>query len=257
MPKWITLLFFSYSVVLHAEHISLNQHEEGWYWHNERIEKENKKPEPTSQEPVHAVDPDKTWKFIGKMVEQSRAKAILNPSMNNITEARRMQRLVMTQANLFSERWMFNLLLHPELDENLINPNNNAGRTLYNDHNNLLKEQLIAQISQASGLFYFYEGGEPFSERMAEVIREFAEHYQMRLIPIAMTNKFSPVFPDSQVDSGLAQQMEVKHIPAVFAMNPYSKQMMPVAYGLISQSELKENLFMATQAFKSGGYDEH
>ena len=50
--------------------------------------------------------------------------------------------------------------------------------------------------------------------------------------------------------------MNVKHIPAVFAMNPYTQAMMPVAYGLVSQSELKENLFLATLGFKSGAIHE-
>ncbi len=164
MVKWLLVFLCSMSTVLHASRF-LNHHEEGWYWHNERVEVDKKEQEPPSPSPQ--PNPDKTWKLIGQMVEQSRARAILNPTMHNITEARRMQRVVVTQANLFSERWMLDLLLHPELDENLVNPNNSTGRTLYHEQNSMLKEQVMAQISQKSGLFYFYKGGEPYSERMA------------------------------------------------------------------------------------------
>lgn len=232
----------------------LNQHEYGWYWHNEPIVTDKK--EVKQKAALTPPNPEKTWKMIGQMVEQSRARAILNPTFKNITEARRMQRAVVGQANLFSERWMLDLLLHPELDENIVNPNTSAGRTLYHEQNSMLKEKLIAKVSQASGLFYFYQGGESYSERMAEVVRDFAQSYHMRLIPVAMNAQFSPLFPKSQVDSGLANQMKVKHIPAVFAMNPYSKTMMPIAYGLVSQSELKENLFLATLGLQTGGTHE-
>lgn len=252
MAKWFVILCLSVNSQVFANHF-LNQHEEGWYWHNETVVIPKKESKPTIKE----ANPDKTWKRIGNMVEQSRAQAILNPTIKNITEARRMQRLLVAQANLFSKRWMLDLLLHPEFDENLLNPNNNAGRGVYNEQQSALKEQVIAKISETSGLLYFYQGGEPFSERMAEVINDFANRYRIPLVPIAMSPQFSPVFPNSQVDSGQASQLNVKHIPAVFAMNPYSKQMMPVAFGLISQSELKDNLFMATQAFQAGGYDEH
>lgn len=248
MAKWFLSFLLGINTV-HASHF-LNHHEEGWYWHNERVKRDKQEPK-TTLEPSQS-NPEKTWKLIGQMVEQSRARAILNPSVHNITQARRMQRLMVAQANLFSERWMLDLLLHPELDENLTNPNNSAGRTLYHEQNSLLKEKVIAQISQKSGLFYFYKGGEPYSERMAEVVRDFAKQHHMRLIPVAMGAQFSPLFPESQTDSGLARQMKVKHVPAVFAMNPYTQTMMPIAYGLVSQSELKENLFLATLSFQSG-----
>ncbi len=90
---------------------------------------------------------------------------------------------------------------------------------------------------------------------MAEVVSDFANSYHMTVIPIAMTDRFSPLLPNSRVDSGEANQMGVKHIPAVFALNPISKKAMPVAYGLLSQSELKENILMATKAFQSGEYN--
>jgi conjugal transfer pilus assembly protein TraF len=135
-----------------------------------------------------------------------------------------------------------------------VNPSTSAARDIYNQQNSLLKERAIAAISQTSGLVYFYKAGEPFSERMAEVVSDFANGYQMTVIPIAMTDRFSPLFPNSRVDSGQANQMGVKHIPAVFALNPISKTTMPIAYGLISQSELKEHILMATKAFQSGGY---
>lgn len=252
----LSVLLIGFSSLLQAAHPYINHHEEGWYWHNEPEEtKAVKKAKPipsnvTTRKPV--ADPDKTWKLIGKVAARARAKAILNPTPTNIANARRLQRLIVAQANVFSERWMLDLLLHPEQDESLVNPSNNSARDIYNQQNGLIKEKTIEQLSQTAGLVYFYEGGEPFSERMAEVVSEFAARYQMPLIPIAMGKRISPIFPQSRLDSGDAEQLGVKHIPALFALNSRSKKSMPLAYGLVSQSELKENILMASRFFQSG-----
>lgn len=259
MGNWVSLILLMICSSVYAEPF-LKTHEEGWYWHNEPIEIKKEKTQQESevqQPPRQPADPDKTWKLVGKMVQQARAKAILNPTPANIAQARHLQRLLVAQSNLFSERWLIDLLLHPEEDESLINPSNSAARDIYNDEKSLLKERLIKQIGQTAGFFYFYDGGEPYSEKMAAVISDFASRYQLTVIPVAMNNKQSPYFPHSQMDSGQAIQMGVKHIPAVFAVNPVTKKTMPVAYGLISQSELKENILMATNAFQSREYDEN
>ena len=248
---WLLICVSPYGL---AAHPYLNQHEEGWYWHNDPLEEVSSKPRPAPVEmpaPNKPADPDKTWKLIGQLVQRARAKAILNPTPQNIATARRLQRIMVAQASLFSEKWMLDLLLNPQEDESLVNPSNGAARDIYNQQNSIEKEQAIAKLRQTSGLLYFYQGGEPFSERMAEVVSEFSRIYGITVIPIAMSNQFSPFFPASRVDSGQANEVGVKHIPAVFAFNPISKQTMPVAYGLVSQSELKDNILMVTNAFQS------
>lgn len=253
MAKWLAYCLLSISTTVFADHLFLDQHEEGWFWHNEIVEMDKKPgPKPTAK-PNHSspADPDKVWKQIGKAVERARAKAILNPTTANIAEARRLQRLVVAQSNLFSEKWMLDLLIHPEHDESLVNPSNSAARDLYNQNVNGLKEKAIAQIRATSGLVYFYEAGEPFSERMAEVVRDFADQHQITVIPIAMTARVSASFPDSRIDSGQALQMGVKHIPAVFTIHPVSKQNIPVAYGLVSQTELQDNILLVSRSFQT------
>lgn len=252
MAKWLALCLLAFTSTTFAEEPFLHAHEEGWFWHNERIETE-KKPEPeVTGEPTISkpADPDKVWKQIGKAVERARAKAILNPTTDNIAEARRLQRLVVAQANVFSEKWMLDLLIHPEHDESLVNPSNSAARDIYNQNVNGLKERAIAAIRATSGLVYFYEAGEPYSERMAEVVRDFAGLHQITVIPIAMTARVSSHFPDSRIDSGQAIQMGVKHIPAVFTIHPVSKQSIPVAYGLVSQTELLDNILLVSRSFQ-------
>jgi conjugal transfer pilus assembly protein TraF len=250
MNKWVFLMIIC--TTIHANNPVLSQHEKGWYWHDD-VKKVEETVLAKKAEPTVITNPDKTWKLVGKMVERARAKAILNPTPENIANARRTQRLVVAQANLFSQRWMLDLLLHPENDESLTNPNNSSARDLYNQQNNLLKEKAI---SQSTGLYYFYDGGEPFSEAMAEVVRDFAQRYLVPVIPVSMNTRYTSLFPESRSDNGQAKNMGVKHIPAVFTLHPLTKKAMPVAYGLVSQSELKENILMVTNAYSTGAFNE-
>jgi conjugal transfer pilus assembly protein TraF len=250
--KWLVLSFLLQVNLLYAQPY-INTHERGWYWHNEPLEVLKKAKKPTKPPQAKPLDPSKVWKQIGVMVERARAQAILNPTSENIAVARRLQRLLVAQSTLFSEKWMLDLLLHPEEDESLTNPNNGAARDIYNHQNDLLKEKAIEAIAKTSGLVYFYEAEEPYSESMAVVLQNFAARYHMQILPIAMHNKASVHFPASRIDNGEAREMGVRHVPAVFAIHPLSKKAMPVAYGLISQSELKENIFRASMAFQPRG----
>lgn len=252
MAKYLMVLLALISPNLFAEPLYINEHEEGWYWHKDPKESPKKQTLKQAPNTNKVANPDKTWKLIGQKVQDARAQAILNPSAENIARARRIQRLVVAQANLFSEKWMLDLLLHPDQDESLVNPSSSGARDVYNQQNYFKKEKLIARLRQESGLIYFYQAGEDYSERMAQVVAEFANTYQITVIPIAMTDRFSPYFPNSQPDSGEANRMGVKHIPALFTLHPISKQPMPIAYGLVSQSELMENMLMAAKAFESG-----
>lgn len=234
---------------------SLNDHERGWYWHDDPKEILHKKKEVVQKKEVTAVaSPDKTWKLIGHTVEVAIARAILEPTPENVAKARRMQRKFTKQASFFSERWMLDLLLNPEEDESLVNPNSSAARGLYNQENSIVKDLAVQALSKNSGFIYFYEGGEAYSEKMAEVLKDFGNQYQIGIIPISVNNHISSVFPNSLLDSGQAQMMHVKHIPAIFSIHPKTKRPMPIAYGVVSHSELKDNILMASQFFSTRDY---
>lgn len=234
---------------------SLNEHERGWYWHDDPKTVLRKKEKVVREKVVSPkASPDKTWKLIGHTVEVAIARAILDPTRENISAARKMQRKLVSQSYLFSERWMLDLLLNPEEDESLINPNSSGARGLYNQQNAVVKDLAVGALRKSSGFIYFYEGGEAYSEKMAEVLKDFGNQYQIGIIPISVNNHISSVFPNSLLDSGQARMMHVKHIPAVFSIHPKTNQPMPIAYGVVSHSELKDHILMASQFFSTRDY---
>ena len=49
-------------------------------------------------------------------------------------------------------------------------------------------------------------------------------------------------FPDFEIDKGLSQTFGVKAVPSMFVVDPYSDQAIPVGAGLISVSQLEEQI---------------
>ena len=59
-----------------------------------------------------------------------------------------------------------------------------------------------------------------------------------------------PEFPDAQGDNGLFVAWKVKVLPSLYAVNPSTKTVIPVAYGVTAMDEM-ENRIMTLVGAKS------
>ena len=63
---------------------------------------------------------------------------------------------------------------------------------------------------------------------------------------IARISKQSP-------NQGQAQSFHIKVVPALFTVNPYTHQVIPLAYGLISESDLRQRILeLANESWRKG-----
>ena len=53
-----------------------------------------------------------------------------------------------------------------------------------------------------------------------------------------------------KTDSGQAIQFQVKATPAVFAVNPTTGKAFPIAYGLTSETELRDNIYNIVKRYE-------
>lgn len=78
---------------------------------------------------------------------------------------------------------------------------------------------------------------------MAPVVKRFSEQYHWSVMPINVEGTQPlPDFPKVQKDNGIADQWKVDQIPALFAVNPKTKHVLPIAYGLISIEEIERRI---------------
>ena len=76
---------------------------------------------------------------------------------------------------------------------------------------------------------------------MAQSVQDLADEYHIKLIGFATDNTPLPQIKNNQVHHGQMNTLGVKALPALFLVNPKTKQAMPLAYGFIAQDNVKDH----------------
>lgn len=224
----------------------------GWKWYRE----ENALSQQTNRiVPRGHPDPSVAMALIRTRLTRALDQAIINPTEENVTHYIRLQQKISRKANRFSEVWQQVLLQQPELNYSLEVPTNNIARQVYFTEQERKTEHAIAQLTKDAGLFFFYRSDCPYCHRFAPILKEFIDHYGISLVAISVDGGVLAEFPDSKNDQGQAAQFGVSFYPALFLVNPTKAQVTPVAYGLVSQEDLKARL-LAISLQDQGGFDE-
>lgn len=248
--KLITgFLMISYTVFNYCAYASendyYNEHAKGWHWYNDP-KNEKDEDEVKSNDPVIQMD------AVRATIKRALDQAVLNPTKENIKNYKVVQDQLSRQAEKFSNKWKEVLLENPELDYSLIHPTNNAGRMIESDQNHAKEDAAIKQLASTSGLFFFYHSTCPYCRSFAPIVKQFAEAYGIKVIPITTDGISLPEFPNSYINQGQAQRFGVRVEPALFAVNPYTEKAFPITYGLISLSDLKRKVLEIATGFGEG-----
>jgi len=238
------MLFFlllSSSTLFAAENY-FSSHARGWHWYDDpkqAIDDEEAKKTPSEQ--MNAVR---------ATIENSLNKAILYPNKENVKNYIVMQNALMNHASQFDHNWQAVLLENPDLNYSLIHPTNNVAKQVEYDQQKLKEDAVIHELASKSGLFFFYRSTCPYCQKFAPIVKDFAESYGITVIPITTDGTSFPEFPHSYPDQGQAVKFNVTVEPALFAVNPYTHQAFPVAFGLTSQAEIKRNILNIATHFE-------
>ena len=231
-------MVFLTAVTAYAANKYYDNHSEGWYWYKS-THKDTNNTGP-------AIDPSKhpvaAMNRLHKLEQQAIDRAYFNPTVKNVKDYIMLQRLVQNRAYGFSNTWKKTLLLHPELDYSLRHATTSQGMKIYTKLVGTKNDKIIQKFARHHGLFFFYEGDCPYCHRFAPILKQFAQHYHMRLLPISTGHGFLPEFPNSKRDNGQAALLHVAYYPALYAVNPKTHRIIPISYGLLSYQDLKQRV---------------
>lgn len=219
---------------------------EGWHWfkYPHEIKQDN--------DDEDEADPVSKMNSVRATIEQAKDNMVLNPTKENVKQYIEIQNKVSNNAANLSKTWQEVLLENPELDFTLIHPTNNVAKQVENDLQTKKENVAIAQLAKSSGLFFFYRSTCPYCVRFAPILKEFAETYGIHVVAITTDGISLPEFPQSYPDQGQAAKFRVKAEPALFVVNPYTHQAIPVSYGLTSEADLKHRILEISE--KTGGF---
>lgn len=194
-----------------AEDDFFKRKERGWHWY----EIFPKKKEPQNPEGKTTSASEILSKY-RKRLENHLARAILNPTSQNVLTYQKAQKEMLDRSQKFSETWMREVFENPRLDHTLKVPVNAKARHLYLDAQKRQVAQTIRGLSETYGLFFFFSGNCPYCHAFAPIVQKFSEEHGWEVLAISMEGGEVKEFPKAVPDNGLAQKWNVEALPPLF-----------------------------------------
>jgi conjugal transfer pilus assembly protein TraF len=109
-----------------------------------------------------------------------------------------------------------------------------------------LTKQTIENLSKEYGLFFFFSGDCEYCHQFAPIVKQFSEHYGWEVLAISLDGKKLEEFPNAQPDNGLFEQWQQGEkgqvIPALYAVNPNTGHVIPIAFGMTSIDQMETRI---------------
>jgi conjugal transfer pilus assembly protein TraF len=222
------------------------RHAEGWFWYidppaEEEAAEEVPEPQPPLVTPA-VFNPKAELEAFQKKLENAQALAIMHPNRENVMAFLYLQKEVMDRSQAFSESWQHVVWTTPALDHTLVRPTSPKAVSAYYDAQNESRKIKLQQLAQTHGLFYFFRESCPYCKQFSPILKSFATRHGFHVTAISMDGGPTPGFPNPQLDNGTATRLGVQTVPAVYLVEPRSRSIQPISFGLLGPTELEERI---------------
>lgn len=231
--------------------------ERGWFWYDDPPPERAERPRPTRKGPRPALGapaasnkPQELVEFeaLQKRVEDLRNIAIINPSERNIRNYLNIQNLVIEKASTFADVAQRVIWATPELDPTVTGrPVNAKALEVFDREQAGARSGAVARLAQTHALFFFFRSDCPYCHQFAPLLKDFEARFGLTIVPISVDGGGLAEFRNPKVDNGIARTLDVRQVPALFLAEPRGGRITPIGYGVLSESELLERIFVVTQ----------
>lgn len=188
-------------------------------------------------------------------LRELKARAILEPTNENVTAYVRFQRAQLDRASLFSDVWQRAIWQDPELDYTLQRPVSTLGKRQWQDARTSERNNVMQNLGRRYGLFYFFAQGCGACEVMSPIVQSVAGTWSITVRAISTDGGPSRHFPNYTVETTQRSKMglEPKITPAVVLWDAELRRAIPIGYGVMSADELLDRIYLLTT--KEAGRD--
>ena len=211
---------------------------------------------PQDKSVKNQINATKSMTQLQKLWQESLNRSILMPTVQNITQEKKIAKLYMDVADRYQQRATTVIAHDVELNYILKHPTDHEARRIHDQTIDRQQGLKLERLAKTHGLFFFYAGNCNHSRLFASTIKQFALKYGFEIIPITIDGNMLAEFPNSRLDQGQAKNLKITSVPAVFAINP-SNNTAPilVGFGNISVNELASNLERHLEYSLGDGHD--
>ena len=250
MKSLATILLLIFPILVNAveDEQWFQRQAEGWFWYidpptEEETIEETPEPQPPLPANIPDFNPKAELEAFQEKLENAQALAIMRPTRDNVIAYLYLQKEAMDRSQVFSETWQHVVWTTPELDHTLVRPTSPKAVNAYYDTQNENRQLKLKQLAQTHGLFYFFRESCPYCKQFSPILKGFAKRYGFHVTAISMDGGPSPGFPNPRLDNGTATRLGVQTVPAVYLVEPRSRSIQPVSFGLLGPTELEERIF--------------
>lgn len=234
-----------------------NRHAEGWFWRDvdpekiepEEVEQANLKPTlvdpktlyPNMTDPLN--DPLATLETLQKAVETSKARAVLQPTRENLFNWMRVQNELLVKNTLFADNWQRLVWRNPQYDYNQVRPSNPVALSAYSQAYKKDSREALREIASEYGLYFVIAESCAYCHSMAPYLKRFVDTYGFTVIAVSTDGGTVPEFPNPRYSPEFAEQLGVQSTPAIILAKPSEGIIEPIAYGFISLQELEQRIY--------------
>lgn len=241
----------------------------GYFFYEPEPEEEEPEKVPPKPPPVPPKSPSKepqkvspkgptpfSVAWLREELPRVRDLAIDNPTVENVTAYRYLQRIMLDKGSRFEEAWQRSILKEPLLDENLRRPISTFGGDVLDTQAREAREATARALARQAGLWFFYRSDCEFCVAQAPVLKALSETYGFRVLPISLDGKPLPggTFPRYEINRGQAEAWGITMTPALVLVRPSTKEHAPISQGLLPMEEIVSRTIRA--ASEAGWLDE-
>jgi len=222
------------------------RHSEGWFWYidppeEEAITEEAQAPQPTPTV-IPTYNPKAELEAFQQVLENAQAQAIMHPTRQNVMAYMYLQKQAMDRSQAFSETWQRVVWATPELDHTLVRPTSPKAVNAYYDERNENRKVKLQQLAKTHGLFYFFRESCPYCRQFSPILASFAKRHGFHVTAVTMDGGTTPGFSNPRRDNGTSIRLGVKTVPAVYLVDPRTRGIQAVSFGLLGPMELEERI---------------
>ncbi len=177
-----------------------------------------------------------------KKLEDAIAVALDNPTMQNVIEAKKLQKEVMDKSQYFANVWTVATLVESGFiskDEH----HNTLHNKISKQQREFTQHERLKEMAKEFGLFFQFDESCHHCARFAPIIREFANEHNFQVLAISEAGNDYQGFPGAK-DTGLMIHLNPDQVvPVVYLVHKDGERIYPIARGIIDADEIRDNIF--------------
>lgn len=218
----------------------------GWHFYCDEKKPKQDKAQPAPSQPKKSAA--ERMKELQERVEEARAAAVLEPTPENVQSYLQLNKMMLDKASTFADQWQRVVWANPQLDYTVERPVNTLGKEAWKASRDSEKTQVLATLGERYGVFYVYISTCPYCKAYSPILRNFADRYGIAVQAVTLDGGVLPEWPGTIMDQGQWQAwgLASQSVPATILYDRQEKKIIPVAFGLMSEADLEERIYLTT-----------